>query len=64
MRVEVLYFDGCPIHLEAEETSRRVLARVYSEAEVGLVAVDTDEGTRRLRPTAQMLEEALMRNYW
>ncbi len=64
MRVEVLYFDGCPTHLEAEETLRGVLARVYPEAEVELVGVDTDKGTRRLRPAAQMLEQALMTNYW
>ncbi len=64
MRVEVLYFDGCPTPLEAEETLRGVLARVYPEAEVELVAVDTDKGTRRLRPAAQMLEQALMTNYW
>ncbi len=64
MRVEVLYFDGCPTLLGAEETLRGVLARVYPEAEVELVGVDTDKGTRRLRPAAQMLEQALMTNYW
>ena len=49
MRVEVLYFDGCPTYLEAEDTLRGVLARVCLEAEVELVAVDTDEGAQRLR---------------
>ena len=63
MRVEVLYFDGCPTYLEAEETLRGVLARVYPEAEVELVAVDTDEGAQRLRfpgsPTIRVDSEDL-----
>jgi hypothetical protein len=47
MRVEVLYFDGCPTYRAAEKTLRRVLAQ--EEAEVELVAVNTDEEARRLR---------------
>jgi hypothetical protein len=47
MRVEVLYFEGCPTHRVAEETLREVLAR--EDAEVELVAVDTDEEAQRLR---------------
>jgi hypothetical protein len=49
MRVEVLYFDGCPTYRAAEETLRRVLAQEGAEAEVELVAVDTDEEAQRLR---------------
>ena len=49
MRVEVLYFDGCPTYLEAERTLRGVLAEEGIEAEVELVAVNTDEEARRLR---------------
>ena len=49
MRVEVLYFDGCPTYLETEGTLREVLAEEGIEAEVELVAVNTDEEARRLR---------------
>jgi hypothetical protein len=43
MKVEILYFEGCPTYLRAEETLRGVLAREGVEADVELVAVDTDE---------------------
>ena len=49
MRVEVLYFDGCPTYLETERTLREVLAEEGIEAEVELVALNTDEEARRLR---------------
>jgi len=49
MRVEVLYFDGCPTYRVAEKTLREVLAQEDAEAEVELVAVNTDEEARRLR---------------
>ena len=47
MRVELLYFEGCPSYLKAEETLRGVLTR--EDAEIELVAVNTDEEARRLR---------------
>ena len=47
MKVEILYFDGCPTYLEAERVLRKVLAR--EDAEVELVAVNTDEEAERLR---------------
>ncbi len=46
MKIEILYSDGCPTYLEAEKALRKVLTR--EEAEVELVAVDTDEEARRL----------------
>ena len=49
MRVEVLYFDGCPTYQAAEKILRRLLAQEGAEAEVELVAVNTDEDARRLR---------------
>ena len=49
MRVEVLYFDGCPTYLQAEKTLRGVLAREAAEAVVELVVVNTDEEAHRLR---------------
>ena len=47
MRVEVMYFDGCSTYRTEEETLRGVLAR--EDAEVELVAVNTDEEAQRLR---------------
>jgi hypothetical protein len=49
MRVEVLYFDGCPIYLAAEKTLREILDRKGMEAVVELVAVNTDEEAQTLR---------------
>lgn len=49
MKVEVLYFDGCPTYLDAEGTMRKILAEEGAEAEMELVAVNTDEEARRLR---------------
>jgi hypothetical protein len=49
MKVEILYFDGCPTYLRAEETLRAVLAREAAELVVELVAVNTDEEAQRLR---------------
>jgi len=49
MRVEVLYFDGCPTYQAAEKILRRLLAQEGAEAEVELVAANTDEEARRLR---------------
>ena len=49
MKVEVLYFEGCPTYLDAEGTMRKVLAEEGVEADMELVAVNTDEEARRLR---------------
>ncbi len=49
MKVEVLYFDGCPTYRAAARTLRTVLAEAGVEACIELVAVNTDEGARRLR---------------
>ncbi len=48
-KIELLYFDGCPTYLEAERNLREVLEEEGVEADVSLVAVDTDDGARRLR---------------
>jgi hypothetical protein len=48
-KVEILYFDGCPTYLGAEDTVRTVLVEEGVEARVELVAIETDEETRRLR---------------
>jgi hypothetical protein len=49
MKAEVLYFDGCPTYEAATKTLRAVLAEEGLEAEVQLVAVNTDEEARRLQ---------------
>ena len=49
VKVEILYFDGCPTYLEAEEALREVLAQEGVEAEVEMVAVNTDEEAQELR---------------
>lgn len=49
MRVELLYFNGCPTCQAAEETLQEVLGREGVEAEVELVAVNTDWEAQRLR---------------
>jgi hypothetical protein len=49
MKVEVLYFDGCLAYEMAAKTLRAVLAEERMEAEVQLVAVNSDEEAGRLR---------------
>jgi hypothetical protein len=49
MRIELLYFGGCPTYRNAEEDVRRVLAETGVEAELELVEVNSDEEARRLR---------------
>lgn len=48
MRIELLYFDGCPAYRNTEEDLRRILAEEGVEAEVKLVEVNSDEEARRL----------------
>jgi hypothetical protein len=49
MRMEILYFDGCPTYGTAVKTLRKVLADEGVQAEVELVAVNTDKAARSLR---------------
>ncbi len=48
MRIELLYFDGCPAFRDAERDLRKALAEEGVEAEVELVAVNSGEEVRRL----------------
>lgn len=48
-QIELLYFDGCPTYREAERNLREILEDGGIKADVSLVAVDTDDGARRLR---------------
>jgi hypothetical protein len=49
IKLEILYFDGCPSYRAAEEILRGVLAEQGIGAEAELVAVNTDEEANRLR---------------
>lgn len=51
MKVELLYFDGCPGYRNAERALRAALseAGIRGGVEPQLVAVDTDEAAERLR---------------
>jgi hypothetical protein len=64
MKVEVLYFDGCPTYETATKTLRAVLAGAGLEAEVQLVAVNSDDEAGRLRfpgsPTIRVDGEDLL----
>jgi hypothetical protein len=48
MKVEILYFDGCPTYLEAEKTLREVVAEEGVDAEIKLVAINSDEEAQRV----------------
>jgi hypothetical protein len=49
VKVELLYFDGCPGYETAAKTLREVLAAADREATVTFVAANTGEKARRLR---------------
>lgn len=49
MKIEVLYFDGCPTHEAATRILREVLAERVAKDEVELVAVNSDEEAQSLR---------------
>ena len=49
MRVEVLYFGGCPTYETATKTLRVILAEEGVETEIKLVAINSDEEAQRLR---------------
>ena len=49
MRVEVLYFEGCPTYRTTETLLRDVLDKEGIEAMVDLVRVDTNEEAELLR---------------
>ena len=49
MKAEILYFDGCPTYRTAEETLREVISEQGMDANVALVAVNSNEEAQRLR---------------
>jgi hypothetical protein len=48
MKFEILYFDGCPTYHSAEQTLREVLDNEGIDADIEMVAVNTDEEAARL----------------
>ena len=48
MKIEILHFDGCPTYRATENTLRQVLAEEGMQADIELVAVNSDEDARRL----------------
>ena len=48
MKIEILHFDGCPTYRVTENTLRQVLAEEGLEADIELVAVNSDEEAQRL----------------
>ena len=49
MRVELLWWEGCPSHPEALSELREVLRDEHVETEVELIEVDSDEQARAQR---------------
>lgn len=49
MRVDLLYFGGCPGYRAAEAAIRSVLSEEGIETEIAMVPVDTDEEAQSLR---------------
>ena len=49
MKVEILYFDGCSTYKATEKTLREVIAEEGMDAEIKLVALNTDEEAQRVR---------------
>lgn len=49
MKIELLYFEGCPGAGATEARLRQALAAEGIEAEIALVEVETAEEARRLR---------------
>jgi hypothetical protein len=49
MRVELLWWEGCPSYPETAADLERILAEESIEAEVELVEVESDEQARRER---------------
>ncbi len=49
MKVELLYFGGCPTYEAAAENLREVLAELGTDPRVELVAVESDEEAQGLR---------------
>lgn len=49
MRIELLWWEGCPSHTDALEQLERILEEEGAQAEVELVEIETDEQAKAER---------------
>ncbi len=49
MKIELLYFDGCPTYRPAQEALKQALSEEGIEARIKLLAVNTDEEAQRMQ---------------
>jgi hypothetical protein len=49
MRIDLLWWDGCPSHAETLEELNRILEEEGAEAQVELIEIETDEQARAER---------------
>jgi hypothetical protein len=49
MRIELLWWEGCPSHVEALEELERILGEEGAQADVELVEVETEDQARAER---------------
>ena len=63
MKIDLLYFEGCPSWQDGLENLKVALIRENIQAEINLVRVDTDSGAARLQflgsPSFRVNEEEL-----
>ena len=59
MRIEVLYFEGCPTYRTAESILRAVLACEDLQADVELVAVNTYEAANHFARRSRLYVKAV-----
>jgi hypothetical protein len=49
MKIELLYFDGCPTYEPAEQALKQVLLEEGIESQIQLIAVNTNEEAQRMQ---------------
>jgi hypothetical protein len=49
MKIELLYFDGCPTYRSAQEALKQALSEEGIDARIQLLAVNTDEEAQRMQ---------------
>ncbi len=49
MNIELLYFDGCPTYSPAHEALKQALSEEGIDAQIQLLAVNTDEEAQRMQ---------------
>ena len=49
MKIELLYFDGCPTYSPAQKALKQALSEEGIDARIQLLAVNTDEEAQRMQ---------------